>query len=499
MTDALDLLSRRNPVDEAALPTRDARAAEDLTRILGEPTPAGRPPRRSAPRPVRIALGVAGVAGIAALMGGLFLFPPGEDDAQRGAGTIPGADWGLEATIRVDPAPEGPGLDEATRRAAELIDTRARAFGVAGARATVIAPGAIRFVVPWATLPVQITHLVTPPDWALHDLTRGRLGDSRRPRAAIAALRGRPSEPRGPWYAFDSRSLGFQGGPFDAPVPGATGVRWVRAAAGRIAVTTSVTPEERTGRFPFVVLRDTPVAHGGDITGVRAEGRTLIVSLAGPVPGGRLAIVLGGSVIAEAITVSPGGVRMRTLLPGSAREFGRALAGGGIEADLAVDAIRPVGDPPRRTGDGDARLPEAARSSLLIVSPGPGPDDRVIEETVLRVLSTVVAGERREIWEGLTAAGGNRYAEVGPGGAGGSVNCGLDWTARTIRRCVSGPQFMTGRYAPSVVSMELRRRDGRSEPVVMQNGWFLTVSRAERGARIVALDEDGKMLREIPR
>lgn len=499
MTDALDLLARRNPVDEASLPARDARAVGDLSRIMGEPVQSRSAVRRPAGRTRRLAFGVAGVTGIAALMGGLFLFAPARDPRPGGPAALNGASWGMEATVRVTPRAGGPALGAATRRAAAMLQARARAAGPAGAHAEVTGQGTVRLTVPWATLPIHVNRLIEQPSLTVYDLNAERLGDSRGAASAIRALRGPASAQRGDgWYAFTLPELGLLG-KYARREPGVPNVTWVQPAVGRVAITAEglLATRGRRAGFPFIVLRDDPVAQLADvITVTEREGRLVIRLDADSRLRGDQVVVFGDQVIGVVAGRREGAPSHEVRMVGAAEAtgFARVLAGGGVDADLAVSRLRPVGDASVRRGDSDAEVPPLVRRWLTDFA-----GTRALPATLIRVLTTGTGRDALSIWEVLTADGGNASLSVGPGEGGGTSNCALDGTASTIRRCVWGSASAYGRVAPSVARVETRFRDGGAKPAIVQNGWFLARSRAEKGATIVALDKDGKVLREIPR
>lgn len=510
MTDVLDQLARRNPVGEAAMPARDERGVSDLSRIMAVPVPAGRAPRRRAGRPLRLALGVAGIAGIAVLIGGLFLVtprgprpaappaPPGPPQAP-----IPARD--LVATIRVEPHPAGPSLEQATRRAADILNARAAALAITGAKATVAGPGRIRFLVPDAGSPNSIRSLLEMRPWAVHDLGRTLLGDSRDRRAAIRALEGDPTAPRGEPYTFTNDSwyvtngaAGGQGFP----------ARTVRPQAGRIAVPADPLglpgPNLDLPGFSFVVLRDEPVAHAADVESAEVSGGLLTVRLRTPTDvRGRLILVVNQWIFASA---SPGRGRSRTLVlplaPDDRAEFKRVLTGGGLDAELILEETRPAGRPRVRTGQHPVVTPRM-RVRLLEGIPlrfDDGTTPVPVPATLLRVIGgTDRFGQRWNVWEVLTTQGDALVMQETDGTISYDLDCVISWAARIIRSCGGGSDpVASGVVAPEVAKVVVRRADGTVTPAILRNGWFFTGTPTAKGSKIVALDEDGNVLAQIP-
>lgn len=514
MTDVLDLLTRRNPVDEAALPVRDERATTDLARIMAGPASSAGPPRRRTGRTLRLAMGAAGIASVAVLMGGLFVFAPrGPRSAAPTTpsgpvqASLPARD--LVATIRVEPHADGPSLEETTRRAAEILNARAAAYGIIGAKATVAGPGEVRFLVPYAGAPANIRLLLQVPRWTIYDLGRSLLGDSRDRAAALRALEGDPSAPRsGETYAFtkDDWYVSPDSGE-GRPIP----IRTVRPQAGRIAI-----PVEGFGipRAPdgawmaqaFMVLGAPPVARSGEIRSAQVAGRAVVVQLRrSAVARGHLIVVLNDWIVASAPPEPTGSRTLRLrFTPGvQEREMKRVLTGGGIDANLVLERVSPVGSPRVRIGDRPVVTPRRVQVTLIdhpIPDLPDGTQPVPLPSTLLRVIGgTDRQGRSWDVWEVLTAQGDSLVMQNSREDATFGVDCVISWSARIIRRCTDSPSAVSGVVAPTVSKVVVRRADGAVTSAILRNGWFFAGVPAAKGTTILALDKDGKVLREIPR
>jgi len=512
MTDALELLTRRNPVDEAAMPARDARAVEDLARITGEPVPPNRRPRRTSARPVRLALATSGVVGVVFLMGGLFLFRPGTDSAKPSGGLAPG-EWALEATIRVQPAPGGLGLEAATRRAAEMIRARAETQHRRGVTAEAVAPGIVKLVIPWGITPGDASAYTLFPKITLVDFGSRLVADTvRDPRGVIRWLEGaeRSGPPGDEWVAVSRRGV-VLGGPYPTREPTFQGGRWLRPPAGvhLVQVPRAVVGSRDAGtaadlRTAHGVVVDPPVVGADDVVAVARVGPRLRLTLRAPVSvTGRSTYVIANGLLLGRVLATGGAAgevqvvraAQHAITPGL---LAKMFAGGSLGAKLTVEATRPLGTPPARTGTPSRIVPEIRRRyARSPVTRNPRPVPRW--STALDVLiTTTPAGEWR-LTEVLTSRQDTPLGFLtGPHG-GQTWSCVLGPAASIIRACDRTGAHVIGRAAPGVAAVEARYPSGAVRRAVVQNGWFLVLAGRGEGATIVALDKDGKVLREIPR
>lgn len=495
--DIIERLARRNPVDEAALAdsAADSAARVTLERIAAEPFDAPPPARR----PVRRVTGLAGAAALGALGVALFTHLPGGTDADAPA-ALPAGAWGMESTVRVTPVAGGVGLDEATARAARIIAARARAMGWKDVAVDKVAPGELRVTVPWAEFPWIAGGLTWSADLAVYDLATAVVGDSRRPAAAIAALR--KGAPGGMWYGFTPPySSLFFGTASAADIAKAPGwLRPVRAARGRRAFLVSRdTFADTTGRRspaqPWVVVADPPAVAADAIGDVAVEGDTLRVTLTGHPSLARPILVSRESPYSIGSAVVRGGTLVVTPWMGSASVRAGSVAGGGLSASMAVTSTRSVGTPPARRGVRVARPAFARdRDAVAIVSSGGGvpPFGTLRPDTFLRVLTTRTPAGVWQIVEGLTTTGHRRVWLKTPGHTGTAFDCVLQPTARIVIGCGRTMTEAWGRVAPGVASVEVRYPDGVIRTGVVENGWFLVVGTRGEKAVIVARDSAGQ-------
>lgn len=512
MTDALDLLTRRNPVDEAALPARDARAAEDLARIMQEPAPLARPRRRSTSPGMRLTLGAAGVAGIAALMGGLFLLRP-ETEPRGTTGALARGEWALEAMVRVEPSPGGLGLEEATRRAAEIVRARAVALRRQGVAAEPTAPGLVRVRVPWGTVPADAERYTFSTDITLVDLRTQLVADTlRSPASVVRWLDGtaRPGPPGQDWVALTRRGE-VVSGPRPAPERFFGGVRWLRPPAGvhlvyvpRVALgLPPARPNERATSF-YGVIVDPPLVTADDVLATGRDGSRLRLTLRDPVRvTGRDTYLRVHGVLVGRVLPTPGPSREIVVARAGRDQIGPgaeavSTAGGGLDAALTVESTRVLGTPPPRTGSPSAIVPELRRRfarSPIFVLPRVTPR----WSTALDVLSTRTGAGHWRITEVLTNDPSKPLGFLSGPHGGQTWACVLGPIASIINPCERTAAHVIGRASPKVASIEVRYRSGAVRTAVVQNGWFLLLAGRGDGAIIVALDEDGKVLREISR
>ncbi|MFN8121520.1 MAG: hypothetical protein U0237_03730 [Thermoleophilia bacterium] len=461
---------------------------------------------------MRFAAGAVGVAGIAALMGGLFLFRPGADPRVEPGGLAPG-EWALEATVRVQPAPDGLGLQESTRRAGEIIRARAEALNRPGVTADPIAPGVLRVVIPWGTTAGDFNLYTQMPDITLVDLDDRLVADTvRDPRGVVRWLEGaeRAGSPGAEWVAVSASGV-VLGGPYPARQPRYRGARWLRPPAGVHLVRI---PREAAGyrdtgtaadfRPAYAVVVDPPIVEADDVIIARRQGQRLVLGLRDPiaVTGRHTYAIAYGAVIGRVLPAARGEVVRvvragpNEIPPGSAAV---SLVGGGLRADLTVESTRLLGSAPRRTGTPSVVVPELrrryARSEAFTSDGRPVPR----WSTALDVLTARTPQGTWRLTEVLTDQDDVPIGFLtGPHG-GQTWSCVLGPTASIVRACDRSGAHVIGRAAPGVTSVEVRYRSGAVRTAVVQNGWFLLLAGRGDGAVIVALDEDGKVLRAIPR
>ena len=490
MTDPTQLLATRNPVSEDTL--RDRGAAPEGVRMRDEIM--ARNPRVARPKRRRVHIGgiIGGAAavGAAALVGALFVMT-GPQDEPPPSGAIPEGGWGMEATVRVEPSPGGLSLEDASERAAAIIEARGESRGMDNVQADVLAPGFVRVTVPWAQFESQFAPLLLgSPRVAIYDLDRVTLANSATdPARALRVLRGRPGTPRsGDWYAISGSQL--VAGPLSAPTGGRRLWAWVEARSGVVAA------RARSGTS-FRVLRDTPVADSIDITSIEEStgriravlGRSVVASRPALVVSEPFAIGYGPSIVASGRSSSRPVATANFALGGGRRVPEWAISVGGLDAVLQQASVRGIGTPPQRGG---RRIPTPKRLRL-VVRTGLDPLDAqgAFREGSVRLVASGSGGFRAWEFETTTArlvasAGGNVFAYG---------MCALGPTAPVIEKCFGAAAFVFGPVAPGVRTVIVSGSDGtRVARMRPRNGWFsATIPAAQTGGgvEVVALDASG--------
>ncbi|MFN8108594.1 MAG: hypothetical protein U0Y82_01910 [Thermoleophilia bacterium] len=411
---------------------------------------------------------------------------PGRKAASQPAGT-----WGMQMTVRVTTVPGGPGLDSATASAARILQARMDARHWDQATAEVVAAGTVRVTVPWAQSVWQIDGITSSTRFELLDSGKGVIATSETDPLWFRHLHGAPGSA---WYLLSRDGRMLLDGPRARPGwPTRAGVR-VRPQKGVSLIVTGV------NRAYAVVGADAVRAHGDQIEAVTWTGsRELMVETSLPLTGPLWLAEQSTSgrpwVVATIAATSSPSTTTRLRMAPAQGFFGPAiaqeLAGGAADAELTRVGAGWYGEPPARRGE--RITPPTQVGKALMQSRAP-------RSSVLRVLRELKSGA--EVWEGVARGGDSVAVATIPGSnqVAITLGCQLGPEHRVMLRCrLNRGEWIFGRVAPGVASVQARTLGEETTLGMVRNGWF-AVPRPRRDAHIAidALDANGKVLATLP-
>lgn len=506
-----------------AVATRPSEAARRA--MTGRPRrQAGRLARRTG-RLVAIASGGLATAAIATVLVLLFVASP--DRATLQVGT-PRADWGLTATVRVEPRLGGaPGDD--VERVIQGLEDRARHGDIAGLRIARTAPDTLALTIPGTDLATDVTQLVSFPSIDLFNLSTTLI--ARGP--DLNAVAEPASRLPGPMtrYAVSSGGLGMieivptqadaerrlrqQGWEDGAIVPLPDGVLLVERYLARTR--------------EVMLVRDQPIVTAEQLDRARFAGSRLEL-----VPVERASATVAAviqtqltpgdpptfAVIARdgagrryeyaesaAIEATPTSLVL-TGLPERSDDLTVFGGGGGqpvIAATVTVQSTEPYGTVPLPSGDRLTALPESLRTNPKYFTQD-GASVDVPTDSIVQA-NTITSGARTWVlYAGRTTSG--REAAWIDGGGDTEIPLGTCWPGIGIpllRSCggfgINRDGVFVGRARSEVVAIEARERSGETHAGSVRNGWFLIPYRAalSPSVEIIGRDAGGRVVATVDR